>query len=125
MTEPAKTIMLVDDEENILITLGDFLAFHGYSVIRCHTGREALKSLDSVRPDLILLDIMMPGLDGGDVAQKISSNPRWQNIPIIYLTAAISKKEEHERKGITGGQPVIAKPVDLNDLIERIRYVVG
>ena len=82
--EPNKRrIMLVDDEENILVTLGDFLAFQGSEVTLCRSGRDALKMLEQSRPELILLDIMMPGLDGGDVAQRIASDRRFAKVPIM------------------------------------------
>jgi CheY-like chemotaxis protein len=115
-----KHILLVDDNEHLLVTLSDFLRFKDYDVTTARNGREALAILARVEPDLVLLDIMMPGIDGGDVAQIIQSNPRFARLPIIYLTAAATKQEVHAHGGVLGGNPAIAKPVDFDELVARI-----
>ena len=121
-----KRILLVDDDQHLVITLGDYLTSKGFDVTRALNGREALRALETLKPDLILMDIMMPGMDGGDVAQAIRSNPRLARVPIVYLTAAVSESEVRAHDGLIGGEPFIAKPVDPKELMEQInRYLAG
>jgi CheY-like chemotaxis protein len=117
-------ILLVDDDEHIRVTLGDFLAFEGFEVVLARTGREALQRLETCKPDLILLDIMMPGMDGGDVAQALQAHPRWARVPLIYVTAAISRSEAARRGGLFDGQLILPKPVDLDELLQHIERLV-
>ena len=117
-------IMLVDDDEHIRMTLGDFLTFEGFEVVLTRSGRDALQKLETVKPDLILLDIMMPGMDGGDVAQALQNHPRWSKIPLIYVTAAVSRKEASAHGGVIGGQLILPKPIDLDELLGHIRRLV-
>jgi len=121
MTEPQKkTVMIVDDDEHQLLTIGDFLAYEGFNVVRARSGKEAIKQLRRVRPNLILLDVIMPDMDGGTVANEIRSNSKWTDIPIVFLTAIVSKEEAKNQYGVIGRDPFIAKPVDPEELIREI-----
>jgi len=113
--------MVVDDDRHLLTTVTDFLRFEGYEVITAANGKEALAALRKSRPDVILLDVMMPGMDGGDVAQAIRARPTLKNIPIIFTTAVVSKSEERSHDGEIGGESFLAKPFQLDELTMRIQ----
>ena len=114
------TILIVDDDQNLLRTIGDFLEVNGFTVVRTNGSAPAMQALQNTRPDLILLDVMMPDKDGGTVAQEIRNDPVRARIPIIFLTAIISKEEARDHAGIIGGESFIAKPVDPDELLREI-----
>src|SRR4051812_11200167 len=84
----AKKILLADDEEDIKIVLRMFLESKGYRVVTAYDGLDALDQAKNEKPDAILLDIMMPLLDGFEVCKKLKSQPDTQNIPVVMLSAA-------------------------------------
>ena len=120
----SKKIMVVDDEPDILYTVGQMLEVSGYEVIRATDGRECIRKLNelSSNPDLILLDIMMPEVSGWDVAAKIKENPKWRDIPIVFLTA----KGDTMSIGLgsMAAKDYIVKPFDINDLRSRIDKIL-
>jgi len=120
----SKKIMVVDDEPDILSTVGQMLELSGYEVVRACDGKECLQILTEteVNPDLIVLDIMMPDISGWDVAARLKENPKWNNIPIVFLTA----KGDTMSVGMGGMASVdyIVKPFDVNDLINRIKKIL-
>ena len=112
-------ILLVDDEPDIVEFLKYNLEQNGYDVIVGHDGLQALRKL-SENPDLIILDIMMPHLDGYEVYQKIRENKNFKDIPIIFLTA--KSGETDEIKGLElGASDFIQKPISPKKLIARIK----
>ncbi len=118
-------IMIVDDEPHIVLSIKEALkeSKKDFDVISAENGIECLKMLNNgEKPDLILLDIMMPGMDGWEVLNKIQANYKVNNIPIIFLTA---KTDEFTK---TFGQSVamdfIEKPFDFYDLENRINIVL-
>lgn len=116
-------ILIVDDEENILELLEFNLSKEGYKVIPVMSGEEALKDVKSKLPDLILLDLMLPGIDGLEVCKLLKKNTLTENIPIIMLTA---KGEESDIiTGLElGADDYITKPFSPKVLIARIRMVL-
>jgi len=115
-----KKILLVDDDRHIRIVVKDFLAARGYEVLTAGSGPEALDMLATLKPDLVLLDIMMPGMDGGDVARIIRSDPETEGLPIAYLTAAVTEREVQEAGGIIGGEKYISKSGPPHMFVEQI-----
>lgn len=114
-----RTILLVDDEEDILTVIGMRLRVSGYDVITAADGEEALAILDKQMPDLILLDIMMPKMDGLETCHRIKKNPYSAHLPIIFLTAKTSVDDKVA--GLqTGVYDYITKPIDSRELIARI-----
>jgi CheY-like chemotaxis protein len=114
-----KRILIVDDEAGFTRLLK--LTLEGtkrYVVREVNDGSEALYAARQFRPDLILLDIMMPKMDGGDVARQITHDPMLRAVKIIFLTAIVSQKEVGA--GGIGGFPFMAKPVSLAALREMI-----
>lgn len=118
----SKKILVVDDEEEILKHLVRVLERYNYEVISATKGKEALELATDQKPDLIILDIVLPDIDGGQVAFALSENPSTANIPVVFLTGMIKKDEEHTVK-TTGNRFVIAKPVVIEELLEKIRQI--
>jgi len=118
-----ESLLLVEDEESILELLDYNLSKEGYNVAQVTTGEQALESARSDPPDLILLDLMLPGLDGFDVCRLLKSEPTTKHIPIVMLTA---KGEEADIvTGLElGADDYITKPFSPKVLIARIRAVL-
>jgi len=88
-------------------------------------GTKALAAAKDFKPDLILLDVMMPDIDGGDVAAIIQADPLLCAVPIVFLTAAVKKEEVEAKGGMVGGFPYIAKPLDLKGVTEVIERTLA
>ncbi len=118
-----KKILLVDDEPNILVALEFLVKQQGYTVFKATDGMQALEQLEEVHPQLIVLDVMMPGMDGFEVAKRIRSSAHYDNVPIIFLTAKGTKADRMNGYA-SGGEIYITKPFDNEDLINTINEVV-
>jgi two-component system alkaline phosphatase synthesis response regulator PhoP len=116
------TILVVDDEKDIVDLLKYNLEKEGYSVITAADGKSALEKA-ALRPNLILLDIMMPGYDGFEVCKQIRKNPNLSSIPIIFLTAKSSETDEVLGLEL-GADDYIEKPISIRKIIARIKNVL-
>jgi len=115
-----KKILVVDDEKDILTYLSNILKRANYRVILADKGSEAVALATKELPDLIILDIALPGdMDGGDVASILSEKPSTRDIPIIFLTA-LMRKDEEEKLGKSGSRSMVAKPVTQEELLKAI-----
>jgi CheY-like chemotaxis protein len=117
MKNPKPRILLIDDEESF--TKVTQLTLTGYEIAVENESSRALDRARAFKPDLILLDVMMPNLDGGDVAAQVANDPELKNVPIVFLTGLVTKKES-ARRPLMGGYPFIAKPVTPQKLAENI-----
>jgi len=115
-----KKILVVDDEKDVLFMLGKRLTAKGYSVITATNGTNAIALAKSQHPDLIILDILMPGMDGGEVSAKLQAHPLTRSIPVIFLTALLTKREEYQKEHIINSNITFAKPVDAEELVAQI-----
>lgn len=112
-----KKILIVDDDERLTRLVRLNLEETGRFVVREESwAKSALPTALSFGPDLVLLDVMMPDMDGGEVAAQIRSHPKLSHVPIVFLTAAAKKTEVNDRHGHIGGMPFLAKPVDIDEL---------
>ncbi len=118
-----KKIMVVDDEPDILFTVGQMLELSGYEVIKASDGNDCLNKLKEITPDLVLLDIMMPEMSGWDVAAKIKENPHWATIPIVFLTAKGDTMSVG--MGNMASEDYITKPFDIQDLKDRVEKILS
>ena len=115
-----RRILIVDDQWDSTHLVKILLEKIGsYCVLEENDAAKAHQSARDFRPDLILLDIMMPYRDGGEVAAEIEADPGMQRTPIIFLTALVTKAEAKAGFHIQG-HPVVAKPVNISELIKRI-----
>jgi two-component system, OmpR family, response regulator len=118
-------VLLVDDEPDIRkIGLMSLRAVGNWEATEADCGQSALDSLANEVPDLILLDVMMPGMDGPTTLAKLRENPDWVGIPVIFLTAKVQKNEV-DRYLDLGARGVIAKPFDPMTLPDEVRKVLG
>jgi len=118
-----ESILVVEDEDDIRELLRYNLAKEGYQVTGAASGEEALKAVKAARPDLMLLDLMLPGLDGLEVCRSLKQDPQTRNLPIVMLTA---KGEEADIvAGLElGADDYITKPFSVRVLLARLRAVL-
>ncbi len=118
-------ILIVDDDEDILaVTELALCAVVKWQVILARSGREALDEARKAAPDVILLDVMMPGMDGTTTLAKLREDPATAKIPVIFLTAKV-QKHDLERYQTLGALGVIRKPFDAMALPDEVRRLVG
>ena len=113
-------ILLVDDSKTELHVLSELLLKHGYAVRTAESGEEALKRLAEEKPDLVLLDVVMPGQNGFQLTRAITRDPRFAGLPVILCT---SKNQETDRVwGMRqGARDYVVKPVQAQELIAKIK----
>lgn len=117
-------IMVVDDEEHIVMILRDSLEFSGFEVTTACDGAEALEKIPLVIPDLVILDVGMPRVDGWEVCRRLKANPQTRSIPIIILTAYAQQSDR--QKGLAlGASRFISKPCDPTLLIEEVNALLN
>ncbi len=116
-------VLTVDDDPEVLGTLGRALRREGYEVGRASSGDEALRLLAERTPDLIVLDIMMPGLDGLEVCRRIRAHEQYNTLPILFLTAKDSTEDIVAGLDV-GGDDYITKPFELAELTARVRALI-
>lgn len=121
-----KRILVIDDDSGMTQLLKLKLEGTGrYEVHEENSGARGLATARAFRPDLILLDVLMPDMDGSEVVSKIKTDERLQATPIVFLTAVVSKKETSELSNLMGGMPCVAKPVSTEALIQCIEKCLG
>lgn len=120
----SKTVLVVDDEPNIVLSLEFLMTQAGFNVRIARDGNEALEAVAEEKPDLILLDLMIPGRDGYDVCQTIRANPEWRDIQIIMLTAK-GREVEREKGMALGANDYVTKPFSTHALTKRVKEMLS
>ena len=124
MPDTPKRILIVDDTKDILLVLARRLKSWGYEALTADSGEEGLKIIREQKPDLVLLDIMMPKMKGRDVCSLIKANPETARIPVIFLTAL--GLADHVKAGMElGADDYLVKPFEPEELKERIMIVLA
>lgn len=121
---PSKKILIVDDENDMLMVLEKRLSSAGYNVIKANNGNDAIRLAREEHPDLIVLDIVMPEIDGSVVAEILKQDVNTKSIPIIFLTCLLTKKEETILGHEIHGHFFIAKPFDQDELLKEIKKTI-
>lgn len=116
-----KSLLVIDDEVDIGETVKVRLEVNGYSVNLAYDGLDGIVKAVKTRPDLILLDILMPQVDGFEVCRRLRKIPETQNIPIVMLTA-IKSPESLQKAKEAGAQDYLAKPFESGELVEIVRF---
>jgi DNA-binding response OmpR family regulator len=120
----SKKILIVDDEPNIVISLEFLMRREGFEVAVARDGEEALRSVASERPDLVLLDVMMPRINGFDVCEQLRSDPSLTDMRIVMLTA--KGREAEIEKGLSlGADGYVTKPFSTRDLVVQVKNLLG
>jgi len=116
--------MIVDDEPNIVLALKFLMEEEGFDVFCFYDGESAVENVVKVVPDLIILDVMMPGRDGFSVAKFIRNQPSLENTAIIFLTAKGTSNDKMEGYD-SGAESYIVKPFDNDELVDKVNDVLG
>jgi len=126
MNDEPKRILVVDDEASITRLLKLNLEQTGDFLVRTeNSSKAALAAAEEFRPDLVLLDVMMPDLDGGDLASRLQAHPKLKDVPVVFLTATVTREEVRARHGLVGGIPFLAKPVNLHEVLGCLERHLG
>jgi len=112
------TVLVVDDEQDVLQLLSTYLNLQGFSVVTASNGREALTRLAECRPCVILLDLMMPVMDGVEFRQRQQQDPRWARIPVVCLSA---KHDAHSLSASLRMDACVSKPFDIDHVFDLVR----
>ncbi len=120
----SKSVLIVDDEPNIVVSLEFLLEQAGYQVRIAHDGQEAWEAIERQPPDLVLLDVMLPRLSGFDLCQKVREHPDLQGVRVVMLTA--KGREVEVSKGLAlGADAYISKPFSTQDLLAQVRALLA
>lgn len=120
----AQHVLIVDDEPNIVLSLEFLLARAGFTVATASDGDSALACAREQPPDVVLLDIMLPGMDGYELCQAFREQPGLEHVPILMLTAR--GREVDREKGLSlGADDYIVKPFSTREVVERVRRLAG
>jgi putative two-component system response regulator len=119
-----KKILLVDDDEAVTTYLAAKIG-NAYEVVSTNVSKRALTLAQTEHPDLIICDVDMPGLDGGDLAAVLGQDAHTRDIPLLFLTALMSPEEAKALGGEVAGRPGVSKRAPLPELLGRIREMIG
>jgi len=117
---PKEVVLIIDDQEENIRVVGTVLTLFDYDIVAATSGEQALKRLEARLPDLILLDMMMPEMDGLAVCRRLKENPKWAEIPVIFLSAADDKNLIVQALE-AGGVDYVTKPFNQAELLSRVR----
>lgn len=115
----AKRILVVDDEPDVVMILRTALQTEGYEVVTASNGPDALEEAAESAPDLMVLDVMMPGMSGFEVLKELKAEPKTSQIPVIMLTG-VSEREKIQDALSSGIDYYLIKPFEFDDLMEKI-----
>ncbi|KMQ51337.1 Phosphate regulon transcriptional regulatory protein PhoB (SphR) [Chitinispirillum alkaliphilum] len=119
-----KKILIVEDEECLADLLKINIIRRGFDVFAISNGEDALVETAKIKPDIVILDVILPGINGYEVCRKLRANPETEDICIIILTAAAQKEDRIKAKQ-SGASHYVLKPFDLNELIGNIHKYTG
>ncbi len=123
-----KKILIVDDEPQFAEMVKIRLEANGYDVLLANDGQKGVALVKKENPDLILMDIMMPNMNGGDAVRLLKADSNLSSIPIIFMTAVVTKDDEKMIQGINIEEvfyPTIAKPFNADELFKKIKKAIG
>ena len=124
-SDKKKSILIIDDEKDVVDSVSGFLKRNGYDVFGASTGQEGLKIAREELPSLIILDLMLPDIDGSDVAAQLLNNLTTKEIPIIFLTAIVTKSEQEATGEFIANRCIIAKPCSSEEILSLVKNYIG
>jgi two-component system, cell cycle response regulator DivK len=116
----ATRVLLVEDAPFLRHAFGRLLRLHGFDVMEANDGREALACLSKFRPQMIVTDLMMPGMDGVELIERLRADPETADVPVVAITAEATEQAEHRARR-AGVDDFLVKPIDLPTLLDRLR----
>jgi two-component system alkaline phosphatase synthesis response regulator PhoP len=120
-----KKILIVDDEPHMIELVKAILSEEGYDVATASDGKEGLKKLETLKPDLVILDMMMPGMSGREVCEKIRENPKTKGLKVAFLTVARFSEVGKQELSKMNVSDYITKPFENTDLVKRVKKIIG
>jgi DNA-binding response OmpR family regulator len=124
LKEGSHKIMVVDDEADIVFILRCMLRRQGYEVIEAFSGEECLERIEEEKPDLVIMDIMMPGLDGWEVCKKIKENYNTSAIPVSMLSVKKSSEDRKKSLEYAHADEHLVKPIELHTVINTVESLL-
>ena len=118
------TILVADDDERLTMVLKIRLEQMGYEVATTQNGQHALEMAHEKVPDLLILDVNMPGCDGFSLVETMDQIPKLNAIPVIYISGAVSKNELNSTGGRLGAIAMMRKPFEFPELVENVRFIL-
>ncbi|HEY8240068.1 MAG TPA: response regulator [Kiritimatiellia bacterium] len=126
MTDALHKILMIDDDELMLFAVKRFLeGTERFQVRTENKSANARKAAREFKPDLILLDVVMPTYDGGDVAKFLADDPLTRNIPVLFLTSMVTADQVEKHEGTIAGHPFVAKPAGMKEILRRIEVMLA
>lgn len=119
-----KKILVVDDNHDNRTIIAQMLTLSGYEAVVASGGMQALELAESARPDLILMDLAMPGLDGWSTTMRLKANPRLAHLPVIAVTGHVTS-EDIKRALRSGCEDYLAKPIDYEQMLQKVRVYLA
>jgi two-component system alkaline phosphatase synthesis response regulator PhoP len=120
----SKSILVVDDEPNIVLSLEFLMEKQGFEVRSAYDGEQALEAISKSPPDLVLLDINMPKVNGFEVCASVRANPEWKDVRILILTAK-GRDVEREKGLAMGADEYVTKPFSTREVVEKVHELLG
>jgi len=119
-------VLLIDDEQTFTRVLRFYLERTGRYEVRAEdSGTQGVRAAKEFHPDMIFLDVIMPDMDGGHVASELAQDPRTKQIPIVFLTAVVSREEAQAHEGVISGQLFMAKPIGAKEVLQCLERYLG
>jgi twitching motility two-component system response regulator PilH len=126
---PDKKILVVDDEEELLEAINKALSAEGYDVTTVTTASDAMNKARTIKPDLLLMDIVLPDIEGPEAVRKLSEDPLTKNIPVVFLSGIITREHENEASSEVrvGNRSyrALCKPFSSKELMIEVRKAIG
>lgn len=118
-------ILVCDDDNDLVRLINERFTSEGYDVVSTKNGNETLKMVEEQKPDLVILDALVPGMHGFEVCKALKSKPATRNIPVILMTAVYTKSRyRQEAISQLGAQDYLLKPIDISDLVSRVKKFI-
>lgn len=118
-----RTVLVVDDDPSLLAMVAMALESEGFHVQRAITGQQALAVISESRPDVVVLDVMMPGLDGREVTRRLREEPATADLPIV-VCSALSRDDDQWRSWAAGANSFVAKPFEIDVLVQEVNFAM-
>jgi DNA-binding response OmpR family regulator len=116
----SSTILIVEDEITTLKLIKIVLQREGYHIATATSGSEGLRKVEEISPDLVILDILLPGMDGFQVCQYLRKNPQTENLPVIMFSS-LDRPVDQRHAYLAGSDDYLIKPVRMTDLLDKVR----
>lgn len=122
--DPPRTVLVVDDDPSVLAMIGMALEAEGFQVRRAITGQQALAAITAERPDLVVLDVMMPGIDGREVTRRLREDPATCDLPVV-ICSAMARDSDQWQAWAAGANSFVAKPFSIDVLVDEVRVALA